>query len=110
MFGIEALAIYLSLSFTFIFLGYAVKNKVLTFAGGSIMLVVSLLLLGFGYDVQTGTISETNFSYMGNLTDQTNTTETSVFSNVKDSYTYALGTLLMIMSLYMMYALVVGKL
>lgn len=110
VFGLDALTIYLSLSFLFIFLGYAVKNKVFTFTGGSVMLIISLLLLGFGYDVQTGQTVETNYTYVDNVTSSTNTTQTGVFTNIKDNYTYAIGTLLLILSLYMMYQIGVGKL
>lgn len=102
MAGVEILALYVAISFFFIILGYASKNKVFAFAGGSVILVLSLILIVFGYDVQTGSNLVTSFNYTDNLTSATNTTETRVFTPVKDNYTYAIGTLLLIMSLFIM--------
>lgn len=110
MAGIEILALYVVISFFFISVGYLSKNKIFAFAGSSFLMVLSLLMLGFGYDVQTGSVWETNFTYSDNLTEQTNATETRIYTNINDNYTYAFALLLLIMSVYIMLMVGTGRL
>lgn len=109
MAGVEILALWLGVSFFFIILGYASKNKVFEFAGGSAMLILSLLLLGFGYDVPTGVSTITNYTTVGDNVTEFNY-QTNTYTNVSDNYSYAIGTLLLIISCYIMFMLGTGRL
>lgn len=110
MAGIEILGLYVAISFFFIAIGYFSSNKIFAFAGGSFMLVLSLILLAYGYDVQSGHVLTTDYTYEGNLTTQTNTTDTNIMTSTKDTYTNAFGLLMLIMSIFILISIGMDRL
>ena len=111
MAGVEVLALYVAITFFFVSLGYFAKNKYLTFAGGSLLLIFSLILLGFGYDIPAGQQTTTNYTIgvgEGNVTEHV--FQDVTYEKTNDAYSYAFGTILLLLSLFMLFELLRGDL